>query len=26
MGHAEGDKVEVMTPGGTAVYTIRAIN
>lgn len=26
MGHAEGDKVEVMTPGGTAIYTIRAIN
>ena len=25
MGHAEGDKVEVMTPGGQVVYTIRSI-
>lgn len=25
MGHAEGDKVEVATPGGAAVYTIRSI-
>jgi len=26
MGHAEGDRVEVTTPNGIAVYTIRAIN
>lgn len=25
MGHAEGDKVEVMTPGGQVEYTIRSI-
>lgn len=25
MGHVEGDKVEVTTPGGAAVYTIRSI-
>jgi len=25
LGHAEGDKVEVATPGGTAIYTIRSI-
>jgi transcription elongation factor GreA len=25
MGHAEGDKVEVTTPGGQVAYTIRAI-
>ncbi len=26
MGHAEGDKVEVTTPGGVTVYTIRKIS
>ncbi|MGE5333954.1 MAG: GreA/GreB family elongation factor [Nitrososphaerota archaeon] len=26
MGHAIGDKVEVVTPGGTVVYTIKAIH
>ncbi len=25
LGHSEGDKVEVVTPGGTAIYTIRKI-
>jgi transcription elongation factor GreA len=25
LGHSEGDKVEVVTPGGAAVYTIRKI-
>ncbi|HLZ23132.1 MAG TPA: transcription elongation factor GreA [Ktedonobacterales bacterium] len=25
LGHSEGDKVEVVTPGGTQIYTVKAI-